>query len=341
MDHLASPYFVPRRTHRALGSRAMLGIAALSLACSVTVGANADEPSAAEQLFSDGRAALVDHQYDVACAKFRESDKLDPAVGTHLNLANCEELRGHIAVARVLFAEAIKQLPADDPRYAIAKDRFQVLDARVPRLTIRSRASLPTGSQLMIAGQLLELGATQMPLRFAPGSYQLRVSIPKRAPSEYSLKLSEGGAVEFEIPADTSQPGATPPSKDANPASSRANRWSTLQWTGVGAAGAGVIALGVGGYFALGAASKNSDSSKDCSGDLCGPTGYDERTTAVSRGNMATGFAVAGLALVGAGAALFFIGNDGRRDVVASSLKTRFSLRAAPMGLGGQLLGQF
>src|SRR5258708_23407364 len=83
---------------------AVAGAAVLALSLWQPRVADAQESSAAaETLFNDARAAMAKKQLDVACEKFRESDRLDPAVGTHFNLANCEEQRGHLASAWGLY----------------------------------------------------------------------------------------------------------------------------------------------------------------------------------------------------------------------------------------------
>jgi hypothetical protein len=319
-----------RRPSFMTGTAALVGIL-------FAVNAHGDELTAAETLFNEGRAALAAQHYDTACAKFRESDRLDPAVGTHLNLANCEEQRDHVASARVLFAEALAQLPSDDPRSAVAKARMQALDARVPRLTIRSQSPLPMGTELAIAGSSLDLATARMPLMLDPGTYQLLVSVPKRRVATYSVELREGQTVDFVIPVPD---GESKPSAARHTEAQRDHGWTSLQWTGAGAVAGGAVALGIGGYFLLGALSKDSDSSHDCTGDVCGPQGYSDRSTAVSRGNSATALAVVGTVLVGGGVALWIVGHDDAR-VQKASATSNFALSAAPMGLGGQLLGRF
>lgn len=324
-----------------LRTRSTFTLSAIALAgLMLSPRARADEPTRAETLFNEGRDALAAHQYDVACAKFRESDRLDAAVGTHLNLANCEEQRGHVAEARILFREALEQLAIEDPRSAVAKARIQALDARVPRLTIRSQSPLPVGTELAIATSSLDLGATQMPLLLDPGTYQLRVSVPKHRVATYLIELREGQSVDFAIPpAENDQKPSGPRASAGH--QERAGDWSSLQWTGAGAIAGGAVVFGVGGYVLLSALSKNSDSLQDCSGDWCGPKGYDSRSSAVSRGNTATALALVGTVLVGGGVALWLVGRGDAKDSESASHASSFQLRAAPMGLGGQVLGRF
>src|SRR5262249_2654152 len=118
--------------------------AALSLACFVAVlgmapraRAEGDDRAVAEALFDKGRAALKRGDLDAACAAFEESERLEPAPGTMFNLGDCEEKRGHIAVAWQWFEEASQKLSATDKRRALVVARAAALKARVPELTLQ------------------------------------------------------------------------------------------------------------------------------------------------------------------------------------------------------------
>src|SRR5262245_52199416 len=65
-----------------------------------------DERAAAQVLFDEGRKLLKDEKIELACAKFAESMRLDHAVGTQLNLADCYEKLGRTASAWINWVEA-------------------------------------------------------------------------------------------------------------------------------------------------------------------------------------------------------------------------------------------
>ena len=61
--------------------------------------AETSDTAMAEALFQAGRACLERDRVEEACAKFSESQRLEPKLGTLLNLATCHEKLGKTASA--------------------------------------------------------------------------------------------------------------------------------------------------------------------------------------------------------------------------------------------------
>jgi hypothetical protein len=148
--------------------------------------------AAAEALFEGGHQAMVESDYDTACARFEESNRLDPAVGSLLNLAVCEEKRGHLATAWQLFKRVMHDLPAGDDRYPIAQRRASSLRARVPTLTLRLENGAPNQTRVRYFEAVLGHASFSVPLPLDPGQYTLHVSAPKREKRTYQVTLGEG-----------------------------------------------------------------------------------------------------------------------------------------------------
>src|ERR1041384_7022387 len=82
-------------------------VLAAVVACPKAARAEPDSVAAAETLFREGREAVKRADYAVACPKFQESQRLDPAIGTLLNLALCEESWGGLADARLPLGQVL------------------------------------------------------------------------------------------------------------------------------------------------------------------------------------------------------------------------------------------
>ena len=92
--------------------------------------------AAAEQLFRDANTLLAKGQTHEACAKFSESQKLDPQLGTLLNLATCHEKEGKVATAWTEYSELVDQAGKqnDKKRLAYGKKKVAELDGQLPHL---------------------------------------------------------------------------------------------------------------------------------------------------------------------------------------------------------------
>ena len=100
----------------------------------------AADPSAeqAERRFAEGIELATAGRYGDACPKFEESQRLDPAIGTQYNLADCYEHTHRPASAWGLFMTVTKAARAagKSDRERAAKARADALAPRLPRLKL-------------------------------------------------------------------------------------------------------------------------------------------------------------------------------------------------------------
>lgn len=107
-----------------------------SVTATATAHADGRDPIAADALFQSAREAMTRSDYATACVRFAESHRLDPAPGTLLNLAQCEEKRGRLATSLAHLTVALEALPKDDFRQAYAREQVALLRRRVPTVTV-------------------------------------------------------------------------------------------------------------------------------------------------------------------------------------------------------------
>ena len=86
----------PTQTYRR-GLRA--GVAAAALCCVLPAASargdvSLEHKAASQTLFDEGRQLMARGQYEEACPKLAESQRLDPGIGTQYNFADCLE---HVA----------------------------------------------------------------------------------------------------------------------------------------------------------------------------------------------------------------------------------------------------
>lgn len=268
------------------------------------------EPAAADALFREGRADMKKKDYAAACPKFAESQRLDPAPGTLLNLAQCEEALGKTASAVQHYKDVSEILPRTDPRLTLARERQAALLPMVPRLIITLPSDVPAGTRVTRNG--LELGRASMGIALPvdPGEHTVVVSAPGHGKTVLTARLAHGewktlraavGAVSAEEP-DRPEGATGETAAPAGPQEPREPSTSSPQATiGYVVGGLGILGLGAGTYFAIDAKSKDDKALEYCSGTICSdPRGVDLTNESRSASKISNiSFALGGLALVG------------------------------------------
>jgi len=278
--------------------RSLLLLVLLLVAWTGVAAAQASDPAAAEALFREGRTAAEAKNYQLACQKFHESHRLDPAPGTLLNIADCEEKLGHIATAWTLYQEVAQKLPERDERHAIAIARSAALEPRVPKLSIRLTPDAPSDSRVRRDGVELKAASLDTPLPVDPGKHEIVVDAPGHARSKVELQIAERDLKRVSV-----GPGAVlPPSE--GPATKTSSS-SGARSAGYVLAGIGIVGIGVGTVTGLMVLSKKSTVDDNCNAQKrCNQTGVDAADSGKSLGTISgVGFIVGAVAL-GAGAYL-------------------------------------
>jgi hypothetical protein len=294
-----------RRFHRLYS----VALAAL-LAGALPRTAAAQSTAAAEALFNDGRNAMEAKDYVTACQRFRESNRLDPAVGTLLNLGVCETSRGRVATAWELFRAVSEKLATDDPRRDYVTKQLAEIEPRLPHLVLTLASGAPADTKAREGDAEFANAAFGVPLPMDPGKHTFLVDAPGYESRTIDVELAEGKQQSLEI-----APGAAlPPTAAKVPAGALApsptdekKKGHDTRLLGFIVGGVGVAGLGVGlttGVMALG---KKSTTDSQCSSTLnvCTAEGRDAASSGRTLAVVSTvGWIVGGL---GVGAGAYFI----------------------------------
>jgi len=277
------------------------------LASAPAAAQDASNKAAAEALFRDGRALYDQGKYPEACAKFAESERLDPAPGTLLNLGGCYEKNGQTASAWATFKEAMAaaHVKGRTDWEDLARTRAAALEPTLSRLTI-AVGSKADGLAVTRDGKDVGSAEWGTAIPVDPGSHVVDAQAPHRKPFHQSIDVPTGGAsvtvTVGELDAADEGGGGTPV-PETTPSNGSSQR--TIAFV-VG--GLGVIGIGIGTVFGLSAMSKENDATQhDCnSANQCNKDGVQLGKDAQSAATASTvAFAVGGVALAG-GVLLYF-----------------------------------
>ena len=97
-----------------------------------------DNKAAAEALFDDAKKLMAAKHYAEACPKFADSQRLDPGVGTLLNLGLCYKQNGQTASAWSSYREAasLARSEGQSDREDLARQEAANLEPQLTKLVI-------------------------------------------------------------------------------------------------------------------------------------------------------------------------------------------------------------
>lgn len=175
---------------------------------------SAEDKTAAEALYEEGKKLLGSKRFPEACARFEASQKLDPGVGTLLFLADCYESMGRTASAWSTFREAASAAKAagQADRERVARERAGKLDGKLYQLTISAPAAAQVpGLQIIRNDSPIKKEVWNVAVPVDPGSYKLTASAPGKVTWTTTIEVPSGtGGRTVEIPALADDPTAAP-----------------------------------------------------------------------------------------------------------------------------------
>ncbi len=297
-----------------------------------------EDRATAEALFNSAKELQVQGKTAEACAKYVESQRLDPKVGTLLNAATCHEDEGKTASAWVEFSEGARLASRlkQAEREKFARKKAEDLEARLSKLVLSLAGPPVQGVEIRIDGRLLGAAAlaTEMPLD--PGDHEIIVSARGKKPFVTRQTMEAGPIVQKlvvpeleDIPREP-RPRATPrTTAQPDDGTPREPRAPVLSYA-IGALG--VVGLGMGTFFGIRAVSRKDEADQGCAGRFCTADGLRANDQARTAATVSTwSFVAGGAALLGA--AVLYVTVESRTGAVTTTL--------AAGGSGAEIRGSF
>lgn len=176
----------------------------------------------ADALYRQARDLMAAGKLDEACPKFAESQRLDPATGTLLNLAACHERQGKLASAWLEYTDAVvaSRLDRRQDRVDFATERAAALEPKLSRLTLTLAPDADqTSLTLELDGASVGLAAIGAPTPVDPGKHTVRASAPGKLTWQQEITIGKEADLQtLTIPklADApASPTPAPPAKAA------------------------------------------------------------------------------------------------------------------------------
>jgi hypothetical protein len=298
--------------------------AALLAPASVAMAAGPTDQAAAVELFQEAKKMAAAGDYEHACPKFAEAQRLFPTPGTALSVGDCYEKAGKLASAWGAFKEAeifARNSGAADHQ-SEAQRRVEALTPRLSRLVLVVPPSARvSGFEVRRDGAVVGEAQWGSPVPVDAGWHKIEATAPGRKAWTTSMRIeATSPSTTVEIPV-----------LEAAGAGDAAPFWNGQRFAGVAIGGAGVVGMVVGAAFAAKASTKNSDSLPHCQPNdvtKCDATGVGLRNDAFTAAHVSTGTFVAGGVLAAGGLVVFLTAT--RKNAPAQDEKTG-ALQLLPM----------
>jgi hypothetical protein len=300
--------------------------------------ARADETTAqqAERLFNEGNVLANSGNFASACPRYEESNRLDRAIGTEFNLADCYQNVGKTATALALFrsVEETAKAAGKVERQNTAHQRAEALDKLVARIRVTIPLDVP-GLEVSCDDKPFERGDLGRPLPFDPGAHTVSATALARLPWRQSVQLVAGQTVEVAVPELLADPSVVTPVL--------VRRGGTQRTVALVTGGVGLAGVAVGAAFGILAIGDHSTAHNLCGSPTsngppasgCSSTGVTDWSNAVTAGNVSTaGFIVGGVALA-AGVTLFLTAPKGMSRESGLLLRPEVGPGAGSLSLRG------
>jgi hypothetical protein len=302
-------------------------IVALSMLAPSITRADDHDPVLAEALFREGRKAADAGDLPTACAKFAESQRLDPTPGTLLNLGDCEERTNKLANAWQHFNQLYDTLAPTDDRRPLARSRADAVAARLPKLRIVLAPGSPPNTRVERDGLVMSDATLSIAVPVNPGPHTIIVHAPHHVDATSNVTLVEGQQREVIVsvgplaPKVVEAPVPVAPPPVVAPIAPVMAPSKGRRMIGIVVGSAGVVLAGVGAGFGFAALSNEHTSEATCLGNVCTDQhGIDLHERAKSQAMVSDALIATGIVALGVGVVLYLTAPKVRVTPSASRL---------------------
>lgn len=294
----------------------------------------------AETLFREALALEDAHKFKEACKKFEESQNLDPATGTLMNLARCHERNEQYVLAYEEYRKVAEDARRDaqGERASLAKERANELESKIGKLEFNPGAA-PRLSTVSVDNKLWHREALERPITVDKGAHRVIFIYDNNTQKDTSVTVEAGMIAKVVIPTPH-EPDAPKTVVVALPPPSPKDGSDGVSTAGWIVGGVGVAGVAAGAVFGLMAIGKKSDVDKGCDANrMCStPESLGAVESAKSSATLSTIGFIAGGTLIAAGAALVLWPRD---DKPQPGRRGNARLQLSPAGTGMVLGGTF
>jgi serine/threonine-protein kinase len=319
----------------------MLAIGATLAVTSSLAHAEGPDSVSAQVLFDQAKKLMAAGKYADACPKLEESQRLDPGLGTLLNLGDCFEHEGKTATAWGKFVEAAAAAKAANQaaREHHARERASALFSRLSNIVINvASAEKSPGLEVKRDGALVGQAQWGTPMPADPGEHVVSAGAPARTAWETKIKVdAEGHTAVVAVPelaaaaaaVTTSQSGAAVARRASTGGAFAPENTTEDEGRGLGtqrtlalvAGGVGAAGIVVGSVFGLKSLGKRNKADEVCTPE-CLPDrdGLNLKAEALAAGNISTAGFIVGAAGVVLGLALWFTATPSPKGTTAAQI---------------------
>jgi hypothetical protein len=182
----------------------------------VAASAFADDEAASTELFNAGRDLMKKGDYGAACPKLAESVRLKATVGGLAKLAECEEHEKRLVSAYTRWQQALNLARAtSDDRAPVVQRELDRIDKVVPKLVVKAASALPAEAAIRVDDTTLGAASLGVPLPVEPGAHTVQASAQGKKPWSTTVTAAADGATTSVVVPSLEDAPVTPPTTPA------------------------------------------------------------------------------------------------------------------------------